>query len=114
MIWRWIGSRWSKNPRAIFIKAVNLGNPSEYTVKEFADYVHSMTESGSKIEYLPKSQDDPSQRKPDISTAKREIGWEPKVTVEEGLKKTIEYFQHVLEEAGEIIPTGPGAAKPQA
>jgi UDP-glucuronate decarboxylase len=93
---------------------VNLGNPDEYTVKKFAEYVHDMTESNSKIEYLPKSQDDPSQRRPDISTAKAKIGWEPQVTVENGLKKTIEYFQHVLEEAGEIIPTGPGAAKPEA
>ncbi|CAB9499121.1 Trifunctional UDP-glucose 4,6-dehydratase/UDP-4-keto-6 [Seminavis robusta] len=93
---------------------VNLGNPDEYSVKDFAEYVHKMTESQSKIEFLPKSQDDPSQRRPDITTAKEKIGWEPQVTVENGLKKTIEYFQSVLDEAGEIIPTGPGAAKPEA
>jgi len=67
----------------------------------------------SEILFLPKSEDDPSQRKPDITTAKEKIGWEPKVSVEDGLVKTIEYFTHVLEEAGEIKPTGPGAAKPK-
>jgi UDP-glucuronate decarboxylase len=93
---------------------VNLGNPEEYSVKDFAQYIQTMTESNSKIVYLDKSQDDPTQRRPDISTAKLQLGWEPKVTVEQGLKKTIEYFQRVLKEAGEIIPTGPGAAKPEA
>lgn len=93
---------------------VNLGNPEEYTVKSFADYIHSLTDSKSHIVYLPKSQDDPSQRRPEITTAKSKIGWEPVVKVEQGLKKTIEYFRGVLEDAGEIIPTGPGAAKPEA
>jgi len=93
---------------------VNLGNPDEFSIKDFAEYVHKLTETSAQIKFLPKSQDDPSQRKPDISTAKREIGWEPKVAVEQGLRNTIEYFQHVLEEAGEIIPTGPGATKPQS
>lgn len=93
---------------------VNLGNPDEYTVKDFAAYIKKMTTSKSEIVFLPKSQDDPSQRRPDISTAKREISWEPKVTVEQGLRETIAYFSRVLEEAGEIIPTGPGAAKPEA
>lgn len=93
---------------------VNLGNPDEYTVKDFAEYIQKLTQSQSKIQFLPKSQDDPSQRRPDISTAKREIQWEPRVTVEDGLKKTIQYFQSVLDEAGEIIPTGPGASKPEA
>ena len=73
-----------------------------------------MTNSQSHIVFLPKSPDDPSQRRPDISTAKDKLGWQPVVSVEQGLKKTIEYFQHVLKEAGEIIPTGPGAAKPEA
>ena len=93
---------------------VNLGNPDEYTVKKFAEYIKDMTSSSSQIIFLPKNEDDPSQRRPDISTAKREINWEPKVTVEEGLKNTIKYFQAVLDEAGEIIPTGPGAARPEA
>lgn len=93
---------------------VNLGNPEEYSVKDFAQYIQQMTQSKSEIKFLPKSQDDPSQRRPDITTAKDKLGWQPKVTVEQGLKRTIEYFQRVLDEAGEIIPTGPGAAKPEA
>jgi len=92
---------------------VNLGNPDEFTMKEFAEYVKKLTKSESEIRFLEKTQDDPSKRKPDISTAKKKIGWEPRVTVEEGLSKTINYFQQVLDEAGEIIPTGPGASKPQ-
>eukprot|EP00522_Entomoneis_paludosa_P002739 CAMPEP_0172474884 /NCGR_PEP_ID=MMETSP1065-20121228/69589_1 /TAXON_ID=265537 /ORGANISM="Amphiprora paludosa, Strain CCMP125" /LENGTH=514 /DNA_ID=CAMNT_0013233077 /DNA_START=156 /DNA_END=1700 /DNA_ORIENTATION=- len=93
---------------------VNLGNPEEYTVKSFAEYIHTLTKSESKIIFLPKSEDDPTQRRPEIVTAKAKIGWEPVVKVESGLKKTIDYFRRVLEDAGEIIPTGPGAAKPEA
>ena len=93
---------------------VNLGNPDEYSVKDFAVYIKKLTNSKSEILYLPKTQDDPSQRKPDISTAKRELDWEPDVTVEEGLDKTIAYFAGVLKQAGNIIPTGPGASRPQA
>lgn len=93
---------------------VNLGNPDEYSVKDFAVYIKRLTKSKSEILNLPKTQDDPSQRKPDISTAKRELDWEPEVSVEDGLEKTIEYFASVLKQAGEIIPTGPGASRPQA
>lgn len=93
---------------------VNLGNPSEFTIRDFAEHIQRMTKSSSKIIYLPKSQDDPQQRRPDISTAKRELSWEPKVNVDQGLKNTIDYFSAVLKDAGEIIPTGPGAAKPEA
>jgi len=92
---------------------VNLGNPDEYSVSAFANYIKDMTNSKSEITYLPKNQDDPTQRKPVIQVAKDNLGWEPKVTVEDGLKKAITYFQSVLDEAGEIIPTGPGAAKPK-
>lgn len=92
---------------------VNLGNPDEYTVGNFAKYIKDLTKSESEIIFLPHSQDDPTQRKPIIDVAKKEIGWEPVVSVESGLKKTIEYFQNVLDESGEIKPTGPGAAKPK-
>jgi UDP-glucuronate decarboxylase len=93
---------------------VNLGNPDEYSIKDFAVKIKEMTKSEkSEIVFLPATTDDPTQRQPDISTAKRELGWEPKVPVEQGLEATIAYFASVLEEAGEIIPTGPGAAKPQ-
>jgi UDP-glucuronate decarboxylase len=95
---------------------VNLGNPDElYSIKKFANKIKSMTAgSSSKIIFLPATQDDPRQRQPDISTAKRELDWQPRVTVEEGLEHTIFYFRSVLNEAGEIVPTGPGAAKPKA
>lgn len=92
---------------------VNLGNPKEFTMKQFAEYIKKLTNAESEIQFLPKTQDDPSKRKPDISLAKKELDWEPRVPVEDGLSKTIEYFQSVLDEAGEIIPTGPGASKPQ-
>jgi UDP-glucuronate decarboxylase len=92
---------------------VNLGNPDEYSVNKFAEHIKEITNSESEIVHLEKSQDDPTQRKPLIDVAKKELEWEPKVTVEEGLKKTIEYFQRVLDESGEIVPTGPGAAKPK-
>jgi UDP-glucuronate decarboxylase len=92
---------------------VNLGNPDEYSVNKFAEHIKEITNSESQIVHLEKSQDDPTQRKPLIDVAKKELNWEPKVTVEEGLKKTIEYFQRVLDESGEIVPTGPGAAKPK-
>lgn len=74
--------------------------------------IKEMTDSESKIIHLPKVADDPSQREPDITTAKKVLGWEPKVHVSQGLQKTIEYFQSVLKEAGSIEPTGPEAAKP--
>jgi UDP-glucuronate decarboxylase len=93
---------------------VNLGNPDEYSIKDFAVKIKEMTGSTSEIKFLPATQDDPTQRQPDITTAKRELQWEPLVPVEDGLKHTIRYFQAVLEEAGEIIPTGPGAAKPKS
>lgn len=92
---------------------VNLGNPDEYSMKEFAEHIKDLTKSKSEIRFLDKTQDDPSKRKPDISTAKKELGWEPQVKVDEGLSKTIKYFKHVIEQAGDIIPTGPGASKPQ-
>ncbi|KAL7531659.1 hypothetical protein ACHAXR_004162 [Thalassiosira sp. AJA248-18] len=92
---------------------VNIGNPEEYTIKDFATKIRDMCKSKSEIKFLPKVADDPTQRKADISTAKRELDWEPKVSVEEGLKKAIEYFQHEVNEAGEIVPTGPDAVKPK-
>mmetsp|Transcript_24889 Transcript_24889/g.59934 ORF Transcript_24889/g.59934 Transcript_24889/m.59934 type:complete len:560 (+) Transcript_24889:77-1756(+) len=92
---------------------VNLGNPDEYTVKHFAEYIKEITGSDSEITFLPATKDDPTQRKPDISTAKRELGWEPRVTVKEGLQQAIAYFSRVLEESGEIVPTGQEASRPK-
>ena len=75
-----------------FIGPVNLGNPSERTVLNLAEMVLSLTGSASKIVFKPLPSDDPVKRKPDISLAKKELGWEPNVDINTGLKKTIEYF----------------------
>ncbi len=80
-----------------FIGPVNIGNPNEFTVKELADKVLKMIpESKSKIVYTSLPEDDPQKRKPDISLAKEKLGWEPKIELEEGLGKTIEYFRKLL------------------
>lgn len=81
-----------------FIGPVNLGNPSERTILEFAELILEMINSNSKIVYKPLPGDDPTQRKPDISLAQKELGWEPKVDIKEGLSKTIEYFDQKIRE----------------
>jgi dTDP-glucose 4,6-dehydratase len=75
---------------------VNIGNPIERTVLEFAQNVLNLTASRSELRYLPARQDDPRRRCPDITRAKTKLGWEPKVGLEEGLAKTIEYFKQSL------------------
>ncbi len=75
-----------------FIGPVNIGNPVEFTILELAQQVIDLTASKSKIIYKPLPSDDPLQRKPDITLAKKELQWEPKVQLREGLQKTIEYF----------------------
>jgi dTDP-glucose 4,6-dehydratase len=76
---------------------VNVGNPREMTIREFAEVIAEMTGSKAGIVYHPLPEDDPKQRRPDISKAKRILGWSPKVTLEEGLKHTVEYFQGLAE-----------------
>ena len=75
---------------------VNLGNPDEYSVKDFAHLIHDLTGSNSTIKFLPATTDDPKQRKPDITIAKEKIGWKPVVPVRVGLEKTIAYFRSVI------------------
>jgi UDP-glucuronate decarboxylase len=79
-----------------FVGPVNVGNPDEFTIKELAEIVIRLTNSGSKLIYKPLPSDDPMQRKPDISLAKEKLGWEPVVRLEDGLKKTITYFDDLL------------------
>lgn len=81
------------NSREDFIGPVNMGNPVEFTIKELAEKVIAFTNSRSQIIYLPLPQDDPTQRKPVIELAKKELNWEPKIDLDEGLAKTIEYFK---------------------
>jgi dTDP-glucose 4,6-dehydratase len=75
---------------------VNLGNPREMTIKQFADEIIRITGAKSKIEYKPLPVDDPKVRQPDITRAKEVLGWEPRVDFEEGIKNTIEYFRDAL------------------
>src|SRR3989441_4225623 len=83
-----------------FHEPVNLGNPSERTIKQFATEIIRITATESTIEYKPLPVDDPKVRQPDISRAKKILGWEPKVQFEEGIKTTIEYFRNALKGAG--------------
>jgi UDP-glucuronate decarboxylase len=82
----------SSNPES----PVNLGNPNEFTMLELAESVLLLTKSKSKIIFEPLPQDDPQQRRPDISRAIDVLGWKPKVQLEEGLQKTIEYFKELI------------------
>ncbi len=84
------------NSRADFIGPVNIGNPGEFTIKQLAELVVNLTGSSSKLIYKPLPSDDPLQRKPVIEIAKKELDWEPTVPLEEGLKKTIEYFKTIV------------------
>jgi nucleoside-diphosphate-sugar epimerase len=78
------------------IGPINIGNPVEITVKELANKVVKLADSKSEIIYQPLPEDDPRKRQPDISLAKKYLKWEPKTSLEDGLKKTIEYFKEIL------------------
>lgn len=79
-----------------FIGPVNLGNPREFTILELAELIIKMTRSKSRIIFQSLPSDDPAQRKPDITLAKTKLDWEPQISLEEGLEKTIAYFKKIL------------------
>ena len=79
-----------------FTGPVNMGNPVEFTMKELAEKVIDLTGSSSSVVFKPLPQDDPMKRKPDISLAKSELKWEPRIMLEDGLVKTIRYFEGLL------------------
>jgi UDP-glucuronate decarboxylase len=83
-----------------FTGPVNLGNPREFTILELAEKIISLTGSNSKIIYKSLPEDDPIQRQPNIDLAKEELNWEPKIQLDEGLKKTINYFERLLSNEG--------------
>jgi dTDP-glucose 4,6-dehydratase len=83
-----------------FHEPVNIGNPREMTIKQFGEEIIRITGARSTMEYKPLPEDDPKVRQPDISRAKKVLGWEPKVQFDEGIKKTIEYFRNALKGAG--------------
>ncbi len=84
------------NSRDGFTGPVNLGNPGEFTMKQLAQMVIELTGSSSKLVYMPLPSDDPTQRKPVIDLAKEELSWHPTIKLEEGLRRTIEYFKTVI------------------
>jgi UDP-glucuronate decarboxylase len=79
-----------------FIGPVNIGNPNEFSILDLANKVIALTGSSSKIVYLPLPEDDPLQRQPNIDLAKERLGWEPKIQLEEGLERTVEYFKSLV------------------
>jgi dTDP-glucose 4,6-dehydratase len=83
-----------------FHEPVNIGNPREMTIKQFAEEIIRITGTKSKIEYKPLPVDDPKVRQPDISRAKKILNWEPKVEFDQGIRKTIEYFRDRLQRGG--------------
>jgi UDP-glucuronate decarboxylase len=79
-----------------FTGPVNIGNPNEFTIRELAETVIRLTGSKGKLVFNPLPPDDPTQRQPDITLARKELGWEPRVQLEAGLEKTIAYFKSIL------------------
>jgi dTDP-glucose 4,6-dehydratase len=77
---------------------VNIGNPNEFTILECAQHVLKITGSKSSISYEPLPQDDPKQRRPDITKARQLLGWEPKVDLETGLRQSLDYFRKAVAE----------------
>ncbi len=78
-----------------FIGPVNLGNPGEFTIRELAETIVELIGSKSKLIEAPLPEDDPTRRRPDITLAREKLGWEPKIQLREGLKKTIEWFEGI-------------------
>jgi UDP-glucuronate decarboxylase len=93
------------------IGPMNLGNPGEFTIKQLADLVLEITGSKSKLTYLPLPQDDPRQRKPDITYAKECLGWQPTVALREGLLDTIVYFDRLLSGDASAVNGARGPAR---
>jgi len=95
------------NNQEDFPGPVNLGNPGEFTVLELAEKVLALTGSRSRLVYKPLPADDPQKRKPDIGLARRLLGWEPRIELEEGLKRTITYFSEAWTHTGDPRPRVP-------
>ena len=83
-----------------FTGPVNLGNPGEFTIRELANLVVHQTGASSAIQYLPLPQDDPRQRRPDITLARAMLDWEPRVELATGLARTIDYFKKLMDASG--------------
>ncbi|HEY8485623.1 MAG TPA: UDP-glucuronic acid decarboxylase family protein [Longimicrobiales bacterium] len=88
-----------------YVGPVNIGNPNEFTILELAERVIALTGSTSTIEFRPLPPDDPRLRRPDITLARRLLGWEPRISLEEGLRRTIPYLRQVIEKTGATART---------
>jgi UDP-glucuronate decarboxylase len=99
------------NSPASLTGPVNMGNPNEFTMKELAHTVLEMTGSKSKIVHMPLPQDDPKQRQPDISQAKRELNWQPTVQLRDGLRQTIGFFDRLLSDGRPVAVNGSSATE---
>jgi UDP-glucuronate decarboxylase len=86
---------------------INIGNPTEFTMVGLAEMIMELTNSRSRVVYRPLPQDDPKQRRPDVSKASKELHWSPRVGLKEGLIKTIEYFEQMVR--GRPVPSTIGA-----
>jgi UDP-glucuronate decarboxylase len=86
-----------------FTGPVNIGNPDEFTILELAQKVVALTGSKSKIDFTALPSDDPTQRCPDIGLAREKLGWAPTITLEQGIKRTVAYFETILRDGG--LPT---------
>ncbi len=82
---------------------INIGNPTEFTIKQLAENVIDLTGAKSKLVYRPLPSDDPKQRQPNIEKARELLGWQPKVALRDGLQKTIEYFDGLLKEGDPLM-----------
>ncbi|KAF9284812.1 hypothetical protein BGZ74_001655 [Mortierella antarctica] len=77
---------------------VNLGNPEEYTIREFAEMIRDEINADVEIMSLPPTEDDPQKRRPDIGRAKKYLGWAPKFSVDQGIRETVQYFKNTVSE----------------
>ncbi|MCP4781423.1 MAG: SDR family oxidoreductase [Hyphomicrobium sp.] len=84
---------------------INLGNPGEFTIGQLAELVIELTGSQSKIIHLPLPQDDPHQRKPDVTVAKEHLGWSPSIALREGLRSTIDYYDRLISNKANVMPS---------
>ena len=98
--------RFMTTPDSI-VGPINIGNPTEFTILQLASQVIEMTGSRSKIVHRPKPQDDPRQRRPDISLARRVLDWQPRIELEEGLAHTVDYFRRTLHGVIRVAPSKP-------
>ena len=89
-----------------FTGPINIGNPAEFSIKQLAELVVKMTNSRSELVYKDLPSDDPTQRRPDIGLAKQVLDWEPKIQLEEGLVRTIDYFEQLLKSAPQYMANG--------